>query len=66
MLASLLYVKFKTGHIVAAKCVFENSVSNFKQSSQYIKCTSDGHFVPGYLLCFSKSYFIMVYDFRLK
>lgn len=29
MLASLFYVKFKTGHIVAAKCVFEKFRSQF-------------------------------------
>lgn len=29
MLASLLYVKFKTGHIVAIKCVFEKFRSQF-------------------------------------
>ena len=29
MLASLLYVKFKAGHIVAAKCVFEKLYLQF-------------------------------------
>lgn len=40
MLASC-YVKFKTGHIVAAKCVFEKfrfAILGY-ESSQYIKCT---------------------------
>lgn len=54
MLASLLYVKFKAGHIVAAKCVFEKFGLQFWVMKVHSILKSDGHFVPGYLLCFSK------------
>lgn len=55
MLASLLYVKFKTGHIVAAKCVFEKFRSQFwVMKVRSILNARVMVTVPGYLLCFSK------------
>lgn len=56
MLAPLLHVKFKAGHIVSAKCVSEKLYLQFwvMKSLQYSKCTSDRCFVPRYLLFFSK------------
>lgn len=60
MLAPLLYVKFKAGHIVSAKCVFEKlylqfwvmkvcCIVNARVAIALCHC-----FVPRYLLCFSK------------
>lgn len=56
MSAPLLYVKFKAGHIAAAKYVFEKFIFEVlgHESLQYSKCTSDRRFVPRYLPCFNK------------
>lgn len=55
MLAPLLYVKFKAGHMVAAKCIRQIILGILgHERLQYSKCKSDHWFVPQYLICFNK------------